>query len=198
MTNEKKIKKFSEFEKNKENPFLKEAIQQIGEHTVRKYKSAVGADQRAVLQAVNPQTGETLGHTSFIRQIECDEQEFIKFYLKDFRLFYGLSERAMRVFGYILTLLKPGNDEFIFLVEECLKSVPYKTKPSIYSALSELIQAGIIARGRTEIFFFINPLVIFNGNRVTFAKTYVKKQAIEHANKKTIEDKNQLSLFGEE
>ena len=127
MVDERKMNKFSDFEKNKENPFLKDAIQQIGEHTVKKYKSSAGTDQRAVLQAVNPQTGEALGHTSFIRQIECDEQEFIKFYLKDFRLFYGLSERAMRVFGYVLTLLKPGTDEFIFLVDECLKSVPYKT-----------------------------------------------------------------------
>lgn len=191
------ITRFSDYEKNKENPFLKDAIEQINNRTVKKYRSATGTDKKAVLQAVDSQTGEVLGHTTFLRQIECDEEEFIKFYLRDFRVFYGLSEKAIRVFGYILTQLKPNSDEFIFLIEDCLNYTIYKTKPSIYSALAELISAEVIAKGRTEIFFFINPMVIFNGSRVTFAKTYVNKAAVTKAAKKEIENKKQLNLFAE-
>lgn len=194
----KQIGKFSDYEKNKENPFIKEAMEQINNHTVKKYRSSTGTDKRAVLQAVDSQSGELLGHTSFIRQIECDEQEFIKFYLRDFKVFFGLSEKAMRVFAYILTLLRPDSDEFVFIIEDCLRNVPYKGKNSIYPALAELISAEIIARGRTEVFFYINPMVIFNGNRVTFAKTYVNKDATARQGKKKIENKNQLNLFGSE
>ena len=186
--------KFSDYEKNKENPFIKDAIEHINNRTVKKYRSATGTDRRAVLQAIDPQSGECLGHTSFLRQVECDEEEFIKFYLRDFRVFFGLSEKAMRVFGYILTLVKPNSDEFIFLIEDCLNHTPYKGKNSIYAALTELIRSEIIARGRSEVFFYINPMVIFNGNRVTFAKSYVNKTATK-ATKKEIENKNQLSLF---
>lgn len=193
----KQIVKYSDYEKNKENPFLKDAIEQINNRTVKKYRSATGTDKKAVLQAVDSQTGEVLGHTTFIRQIECDEEEFIKFYLRDFRVFFGLSEKAMRVFGYILTQLRPNSDEFVFIVEDCLNNTPYKGKNSIYSALAELISAEVIARGRSEVFFYINPMVIFNGSRVTFAKTYVNKSAVTRAAKKEIENKKQLNLFAD-
>lgn len=192
----KNITKFSDYEKNKENPFIKDAIEHINNRTVKKYRSATGTDRRAVLQAVDPESGECLGHTSFLRQIECDEEEFIKFYLRDFRVFFGLSEKAMRVFGYILTQVKPNSDEFIFLIEDCLQHTPYKGKNSIYAALAELISAEIIARGRSEVFFYINPMVIFNGSRVTFAKSYVNKTAAK-VKKQEVENKNQLSLFDE-
>lgn len=200
MKNEKdELVKFSDFEKNKENPFLKQAIQEINESIVKKYKSASGTDQRAILQAYDPNTGETLGHTSFIRQIEVDEQEFVKFYLRDFKAFYGLTEKAFRIFGYILTKLIPNRDEFIFLLEECMNFTTYQSKRPIYAGLTELIQAEIIARGRTEVFYYINPMVIFNGNRVTFTKTYVKKSVARSLKdqQREIANQSQLNIFEE-
>lgn len=197
MSKKASVKKFSDFDKNMENPFVKNAIEQINNSTVKKRTFATGTDQRAILQAYDPETGETLGHTTFVRQIEIDDDQFVKVYLRDFKVFYGLSEKAMRVFGYILTLLKPNSDEFIFLINDCMQQTIYKAKGSIYAALAELIEANIIARGKTDIFFYINPMVIFNGSRVTFAKTYVKKNS-ERCHRNThrnIEDKNQLSLF---
>ena len=61
----------------------------------------------------------------------------------------------------------------------------FKQKP-IYEGLAGLINAKIIARGYNEYTYFINPLVAFNGDRVSYVKTYVKKRKPE--------DKNQLSL----
>ena len=61
------------FEKNKENPFLKEAIEQIQSGIVKKYKNTSGSSRNAILQAVNSD-GELVGHTSFIQQIEVDEE----------------------------------------------------------------------------------------------------------------------------
>ena len=63
----------------------------------------------------------------------------------------------------------------------------YKTKESVYQGLAQLLKAEIIARGPSDSFYFINPLVAFNGNRVTYAKTYVKK--------KKEKDPNQTNLF---
>lgn len=197
MNKKASTKKFSDFDKNMENPFVKNAIEQINSSTVKKRMFSTGSDQRAILQAYDPETGETLGHTTFIRQIEIDDDQFIKVYLRDFKVFYGLSEKAMRIFGYILTLLKPNSDEFIFLINDCMQQTIYKAKGSIYAALAELIEANIIARGKTDVFFYINPMVIFNGSRVTFAKTYIKKREdkVAKKTKNTLVDKNQLNLF---
>lgn len=191
------ITKFSDFQKNEENPFLKQALEEVNKSVVKKYRSATGTDRKAVLQAIDPNTGELLGHTSFIRQIEVDEEQFTKFYLSNFKAFYGLSEKAMRIFGYIQTKLIPNKDEFTLIVEDCLKKTGYKTKRSAYAALTELIKAEIIARGKVDTLFFINPMIVFNGNRVTFVKTFVKKMENESSKKqrRQIEDKSQLSLF---
>ena len=55
----------------------------------------------------------------------------------------------------------------------------YKAKSSIFQGLGQLAANNIIARGKTDFLYFINPMVTFNGNRITFAQTYVKKKSKE-------------------
>lgn len=164
------------FNKNYENPFLKQALEQISNNVVKKYRSATKTGQSAVLQAIDPNTGEFVGHTQFIRQIEVDEEQFTKVYLSQFSAFWNLNTQAIRVFGYIMTKLIPKQDMFIFLLEECLDYTGYKNHRSIHQGISSLLQSEIIARGPADNLYFINPMVAFNGDRVTFAQTYVKKQ----------------------
>ena len=172
----KKESKLSNYDKHKENPFLKEAVEQIQHNIVKKYKSTGGTSQSAILQAVNSD-GELVGHTSFIRQIEVDEEQFTKIYLAQFSSFWNLKTQAIRVFGYIMTKLIPRQDTFMFFLDECMEYTGYKGKNSIYIGLTSLVENNIIARGRNDSHYFINPMVAFNGDRVTFAKTYIKKQS---------------------
>ena len=168
--------KVSEFEKNTENPFIKQAVEEVNNSIVKKYKTATKTDQKAILQAYDPQTGEVLGHTQFIRQIEVDEQQFAKIYLSNFSAFFDLQPSSIKVFGYILTQLKPNQDEFYFDRDECMKYTSYKSDTSIFKGLAQLLKSEIIARGKTDYRYYINPMIFFNGNRITFAKTYIKKQ----------------------
>jgi hypothetical protein len=163
------------FDKHRTNPFVEKAIEEINNNVVKKYRNSTGQDQRAVLQALDPKTGELLGHTTFVRQIEVDEEKFTKIYLSNFSAFWDLGKQAIKVFGYIMTKLIVGQDMFIFLTQECLEHTKYKNHRSIHQGLTDLLQAEIIARGPADNLYFINPLVAFNGNRVTYAKTYVKK-----------------------
>lgn len=167
--------KLSNYDKHKENPFLKEAVEQIQHNIVKKYKNTGGSSRSAILQAINSD-GELVGHTSFIRQIEVDEEQFTKVYLSQFSAFWNLKTQAIRVFGYIMTKLIPKQDTFIFFLDECMEYTGYKGKNSIYIGLASLVKNKIIARGRNDSHYFMNPMVAFNGDRVTFAKTYVKKQ----------------------
>lgn len=179
--------KLSEFEKNKVNPFIEQALEQINKNVVKKYKTASKTGERAILKAVDD-NGEILGHTTFIRQIEVDEQQFTKLYLSNFSAFFDLSSASIKVFGYIMHQLKPKNDTFHLFIDECMEYTGYSSKTPIYKALAELVQAEIIARGSHEIIYFINPMIVFNGDRITFAKTYVKKR-------KASADPNQIDLF---
>ena len=170
------MKNLTEFEKNTENPFLKQAVEQVQNSIVKKYKTASNTDQKAVLKAFDENTGEILGSTQFIRQIEVDEEKFAKIYLDQFSAFFDLKPQAIRVFGYILSQLTPNKDEFMFLIDDCLEYTKYKSSTSIRIGITSLLENNIIARGRTEFLYFVNPMVVFNGNRITFAHTYVKKQ----------------------
>lgn len=72
-------------------------------------------------------------------------------------------------------------------MDKALTYTSYSHRSHVLTGLSNLVECGIIARTAYEYEYFINPLVFFNGNRVTFAKTYIKK-------KKEV-DKAQLGLF---
>lgn len=177
--------KLSNYSRNETNPFLEQAIQDV--QITKKYKTGT-TERRAILNAVHPDTGEILGHTMFLRQIEVDEEQFTKVYLSQFESFWDLSKNAIRVFGYIMTKLKPKNDKIEFRISECMAYTKYSSKKPIYEGLAGLINSKIIARGYNEYTYFINPLVAFNGDRVSYVKTYVKK-------KEKTKDKDQLELF---
>lgn len=179
--------KIRKFEKNSENPFLKDALEVINNNVVKKYKTASKTGQSAILQAVDPNTGELVGHTQFIRQIEVDEEQFTKIYLSQFSAFFDLTQQGVKLFGYIMTKLKPKQDEFVFILEEAMEYTKYKNHRSIHQGLTSLLENNIIARGRTDFLYYINPMVAFNGDRVTFAKSYVKKS-------KSIPNPNQLEM----
>ena len=181
------------FAKNNANPFLEKALEKINSNIVAKTKMTRNSGESAILRAVDEKTGEILGHTAFIRQIEVDEEQFAKLYLSQFSAFWELSKAAIRVFSYFLTQLRPNHDVVYFNIDECLEHTKYKSKQPIYDGLVSLCQNEIIARGWSDVVYYINPMCVFNGSRVTFAKTYVRKKQKEV-------DKNQLclSLFTDE
>lgn len=166
----------SSYKLNKENPFLLDAISKIEKSTVKTYKTASKTGEKAILKAFDESTGKVLGYTTFIRQVEVDEDQFAKIYLSNFSAFFELNPQAIKVFGYILTQLIPNRDEFIFLIDDCLEYTRYKSETSIRLGLTSLLKNEIIARGRADNLFYINPMIVFNGNRVTFAQTFIKKK----------------------
>ena len=126
--------RISSFEKNEENPFMKQAIEGIENHIVKKYKSSTGSDKKGVVAVADTETGEVF-KTSFIRQIEVDEDQFAKLYLSNFAAFFDLSTAAIRVFGYILTCMKPKNDMVLFFIDKCQEYAKYKSRETIYLSL---------------------------------------------------------------
>ena len=188
MENE-KILKLSDFAKNETNPFIEKAIKDV--QFSKKYKTASKTDQKAILQAFDPNTGEILGHTMFIRQIEVDEQRFTKLYLSEFESFWDLPKSAIRVFGYIMTKMIKDDDKVEFRISECIRYTKYKSKKPVYEGLTALMKSEIIARGYNEYVYFVNPLISFNGNRVSYIKTFCKRRKEEKREVKS----SQLGLF---
>lgn len=185
-----KYRKLTELETFKENPFIEKAVNDI--KVVRK-QQVIRPRNKDEIQMIMSSEGEVTGYTAFTRFIEVDEEKFAKVYLSQFANFWELSKPAIRVFSYILTVLQPRMDTFIFKMDDCLKHTGYTHRNNVLTGLANLAECNIIARSNYDWEYFINPLVVFNGDRVAFTKMYVKK--------KKEKDKgapNQLDLFQSE
>jgi len=185
-----KYSKVTIHEQFKENPFVEKAIQDI---RIVKKTQVIRPKNRDEIQMITSTDGEVTGYTAFTRFIEVDEERFAKVYLSQFASFWELSRAAIRVFSYILSVLKPKQDSFIFKMDDCLEHTKYKHKKDVLSGLGNLIECNIIARSNYDWEYFINPLVVFNGDRVAFTKMYVKKKKDKEKS-----DNNQLDLFQQE
>lgn len=194
MVTKNKLLKVSDFPQNHENPFLPTAIPQMKSHFTRAYVNAAGADQKAILNAVDPNTGEVVGNTTFVKKKIVDDEQFAKIFLAQFEAFFDLSQAAIRVFGYITTCMMAAKDMVVFDKNDCKKYTHYTASSTIYKGIAELLNCGIIARGWSDNVFYINPLIVWNGSRVTFVTQYEKKSS----KARLIEDENQLSMQFEE
>jgi hypothetical protein len=180
------VSKLPQFE---ENPFVENALKEIQENTVKKVQYINGS--RGAENIVVNQDGEIIAQSRFVRYIEVDEEKFAKIYLSQFGAFWDLSKTAIKVLGYVLNNLIPNKDIVYIDIQDAMKYTGYKEEKSLYKGIAELVNADIIARSTSYIKYFINPLIFFNGDRVTFATTYIKKRR----SKKEDVHKSQLALF---
>lgn len=168
-------KKLTDYPTASENPFLEQTVADMKVSVRRQAIRPKKGHGEAHLMLVDG-LGEEHGEAAFVRQVEVDEEEFTKLFRKNVGQISGLSTRGTKVFLYICDNLKPGQTSVHFMQSKCLEHTGYKTKGNIFSGLAELLEASIIARSQEPSLYFINPAVLFNGNRITVAKTYIKKK----------------------
>jgi hypothetical protein len=162
------------FEAYEQNPFVEKAIEIISHNKIVKKQYMKG--DRGVEQSIVNQDGEITGKSMFVRMIEVDEDKFAKLYLNELGILWGMKKPALKLFSYIMTILVVNKDEFYLSNKKAMDYTGYVTKTALNNALSQLFELGVIAKTTEENWYFINPLFVFNGSRVTFAKTYVKKK----------------------
>lgn len=166
-------KKLNDFQEHDENPFLEDAIKQVNEHVKNKRIFVKG--NRSIMNYIVDDNGETVGQSAFIQNIQVDEDQFVKLYIKGFEAFYELTIPARKVLGYILkSCIIPDRDSFYFDFDEAKKVTGYVGENSIRSGIASLISHGLIARSKSIYKFYLNPLILFNGSRLSFVKTYIK------------------------
>lgn len=180
--------KLTDFPKNKENPFIDSLIVDVNPVRRRRYSSP---DNKEVIQTVVDYDGVATGQSAFVQYLEVDEKQFAKLYLSNMAAFWDLSKPAIRVFTYIMSTIKPNSDTIDFIIEDCMEHCKYKSKTPVFNGLADLLLKRIIARGRTQWQYFINPMIAFNGDRVLFAKGFIKKKIKKQASI------DQLELWGD-
>lgn len=182
-------------EKYEENPFLPKLMEEL--QPVKKKKYAFGTNKVVEHNMVINLDGEVLGQTSLYQIEEVDPEPFVKLYKQSMKSFWGLSESAFKVLDYIKENLVPNKDEFYIHVPDVVSFTGYKDERSIFRGLNELVSKKIIAKSVKTNFYFINPTVMFNGDRLVVAKAFVKRKQTKDCNQLDILDAIKEAKGGE-
>jgi len=164
------------------NPFVFEnkekAVLKIEIPTKTK-KKIVGSSDLGVYNII---TGEIEGGNFLWQNKSVDDELFAKIYINQISSIYNLTKTGLRALGYVLSKLEPNKDLVYIYYPEMQVYCGWSIRKSCNSGLKELLTAKIIAPSMQPGFWFINPHIVFNGNRLTLMTTYTKKGNNEQAN----------------
>lgn len=132
---------------------------------------------------VKPDTGESIHMAGVHRIEEVDESQFVKLFTKNASLFFDLNRPAQKLIHFILVLYQdqPGKEGIWWTWKDCEDWIKKNTikglsRASYHRALAELLQKKMIAESDRTNFYWINPHVFFNGDRMVFIQEYRKER----------------------
>lgn len=168
------IKGIKDFPKHGISPFFKGLYQ-----VKRKNKTIAVGKQYGLFDA---RSGEIAADkTAFmgIRKI-VDRGEFIKVYRGSLTVLFDLSPKAQKVYAYFMEGQKMNDHEVYFSLDECREFTAYGSNRSIYEGITELLEKGFIARAIRTNWFYINPEISFNGDRLVQWNEWIVKGTKAH------------------
>ena len=181
MNNNKGLIRVSDAERYKDNPFIQNSVLRIN---TKKQTSIIGRSSNVML---NAETGELEGITLLHKFTEVDKQQFVKVFVNEVSFMLSLSISGTKVLSYVISILKQDSAEVYIYIPALLEYCGYKVKNQAYNGLAELIGNEIIAMSDKPNIWYINPSVIFNGDRIAFIKEYNLKKDISGNDKLVIE-----------
>jgi hypothetical protein len=161
-----KLIKIRDAERHKKNPFLSDEVLKLD--TVK--KTVIAGSTKKIL--VDTDTGEAEGMTMIHRYKEVDKTQFVKLFIQEVESLFDLSRSGLKVFGFVLQSMRINTDEIYISMPQLMAFCGYKQKNQAYKGLSELMANKIIAMSQNPNLWFVNPNIVFNGDRVAFVKEY--------------------------
>lgn len=108
---------------------------------------------------------------------EVDTELFVKFFVGQIKAFFDLSPTAIKMLLILIRIVgqpQYKNVDKVILTEAIAREIALANgqkpfgKTSYFRAVNELISFGFIAPTTTPPFYYINPALVFNGDRVRF------------------------------
>lgn len=160
--------------KYEKNPFH---VDTVAEVKIGYKKTSFGAGKLFT----DLETGES--YEAGFKQVRVvDQSQFLMFYLAGQQVFWQLSAKAQKTLRLIFNEVQHraiGKDEIYLsweIGEKFFKENKIKMGRSTYfKAIAELTDKKVIAESIRTNIWFINPVLIFNGNRATFVQQIIAK-----------------------
>ena len=90
-----------------------------------------------------------------------------------------LSKTAREVLWYIMNNIPQDRGYVLIDNGAVMDFCHFKTRKSVREAVVELLDKDILARTTINKKYWVNPLILFNGNRIVYANEYILDEADE-------------------
>ena len=128
---------------------------------------------------IEAETGEYAGETTIAQIKEVDAGKFVKLFSANISTLFGLSPAGHKVFLILFHQVQKrenaGTDKIYLnlrLAQEIIKELQGDkatlAAATFYRGAADLVAAGVIAFSVDQNIVFINPAVLFNGDRARF------------------------------
>jgi hypothetical protein len=132
--------------------------------------------------------GEYMGDSKMIVTRKVDKEEFVKVFKDQLTIIFELSKTAQRVLTYFIKMLGMNEDYVIFDKNKAKQYSGLNSTVSIYTGLTELIQKNVIARSNLTQIYFINPAILFNGDRLVVVNAWMRDDKMGLSSPENAED----------
>jgi hypothetical protein len=169
------MSKLKELAIHRENPFVDLVS---GER--RKRREVIYEGGRVL---VDPATGEVEDEQIAIARIKwVDPEQFIKVYLSNIQMLFDFDRPAQRVAEFVMFQVghrSMGKGE-VFLpfyeFQEYMRDRVGGSRMTFLRGVEELARKGVIARSPVPNLWWINPALMFNGDRARFVTEYRRRK----------------------
>lgn len=164
-----------QFPQHEENPFLLETYGYLKE--IPRYKRVTSQPSG---EYIDRESGEMIEVFDVkTNHALVDGQPFLKAYYYNATSFLeelvDMPKYAQKVLLFILKCVERDKDVLYFSPKECQKYTKHPSMQSVYNGLSYLLEHQFIARSELEYKYFLNPVRVFNGNRVKIVARHISK-----------------------
>lgn len=172
--------------RHKSNPFLDDINIQLSKKNVK--LSALGKDNNVL---VNTDTGETQG-THVVTYKKVDSSKFVKLFASNIALTFDLNAASIKSFNVLIYIVQNTamNKDLILLDKYSLQDFidhhsdrdpPLNLSMATFRrGLVGLEDAGIIAKSIRLGWFYINPSMLFNGDRIAFTTLIERDRSLDN------------------
>lgn len=164
----------------KENPFISGSLVQV-KGRKKNYSVASGAmtltDKQGVVQGV-------VQHS--ITRI-VDDSLFVKVFADGIAGMYDLSKPGSKVFRYLFDEVQknPNQDRMYLYFMDALEDPYCIPKTAFFKGMAELLTKGFLAKSANPNMFFLNPSMMWNGDRFRFVQEYQRASKAQHIDMET-------------
>lgn len=109
---------------------------------------------------------------------ELDDAQFVKVFADGIKGMYGLSSAGAKVFRFLFDQVQanPNTDRIYLYFMDAVEEPWSISKPQFYRGLAELLEKHFVARATNPNMFFLNPSMIWNGDRFRFVQEFRRKR----------------------